>query len=235
VTAEEIVQIRRQVIGLVRVARSGVAALQTRVESIWGDVRLTEQAKRVDISTALGEGRVAIEGLLEDEAVGALNRGVAQVERAIGRLKDVPADELSTTELALRPVLDAACREPVRLLNLYRQRHLRRADRLLIEQSTEAMIDALGDTDNYELRDSWRALQDELALARSDEEREALGYRDSLEELGAYLENARTVVEADLALLKLDLSQAERESLVVPRARAEAAINEFESGHAWVF
>ncbi len=85
-TIEQLRQIQQQVMALVAGARSGVAALQSRVDSIWGDTdRLTPEARRSDVALALGEGRTSIEGMLQDEARGALNMGYAQIGGADGR------------------------------------------------------------------------------------------------------------------------------------------------------
>lgn len=234
-TSEEIMKIQRRVIGLVRTARSGVAALEQRVNSILGSARPSDQAKTADAASALGEGRAEIQTIIEDEAGGVMRRALAQVDGVLGRLKDVSPGELARSEMGLRAALNAASGRPELLLNLYRERHLRRrADRVLIEEVASGMIDALGDEDNYGFRDAWNELQQELALARSPEELEALGHRATLEELDSYLENARTLVQADLALVDRSLPRADRDRILSQRPFSEAEVNRYEAENAWV-
>lgn len=93
--------------GLVGAARSGVATLQNRIDSILMDTRLTEEAKRVDVATALGEGWGQIQTVIEDEAGGVLSRGLAQVERTLGGLRTVAPEDLARSEMGLRAALGA--------------------------------------------------------------------------------------------------------------------------------
>ncbi len=109
-----------------------------------------------------------------------------------------------------------------------------RSQRARIEEVASGMIDALGDSDNYGFRDAWNALQQELALARTPEELEALGHRATLEDLGSYLKNARTLVQADLALIDPTLPRADRDRILTQRPFAEAEVNRYEAENAWV-
>ncbi len=231
--AEEVVEVQRQVMGRGRAARGSVRALEQRVNQIWSNTeRFTLEARRVDVSTALGEGRAQIETVIMDEAGGILERAQAQVERTLGGLRDVTQEELARSEMGLRAAVNAASQRPELLLNLYRERHLRLADRVLIEEAAQGMIDALGNSDNYEFRDAWNSLQQDLALARSPEELEALGYQATLDELASYLENAQTLVHADLSLMSPELPRADRERISVRRSFAEAEANRYETENA---
>lgn len=96
------------------------------------------------------------------------------------------------------------------------------------------MIDVLGGSDNYEFRNAWNALQQELALARGPEELEALGHRASLEELRSYLESAQTLVHADIALMDPSLSPTDRGRIALQRPYPEAAVHRYETENAWV-
>jgi hypothetical protein len=235
VTAEEIVQIQRRVMRLGRDAKEAVADLQSRKDSIMSNTqRLTPQARQQDVAMALGEGRARIMGMLEDDARGVVDRGYAEVERTLGRLQDVDPEELAASERNLRVALNAASQRPELLLNLYRQRHLQRPDRLIVEGTASGMIDALGDSDNYAFRDAWNSLQQELSLARGPEELEALSQRAALDELSTYLDNLARVVGADLALMDPSISREGRDSTSVARAMAEAVVNEYETLHASV-
>lgn len=232
--AQEVVQIQRRVMGLVRAAGSAVATLQNKVDSILMDTRLTQEAKQVDVATALGEGRGQIQTVIEDEAGGVMQRALAQVDWTLGRLKDVSPEALARSELGLRAALGVVSQRPELLLNLYRERHLQPADRVLIEEAVQGMIDVLGNSDNYEFRNAWNSLQQELALARGPEELEALGHRAKLEELGSYLESARTLVHANLALMDPSLRQADRERIATQQPFAESAVHRYETENAWV-
>lgn len=236
-TVEEIVHIQRQVIALVRTALGAVEALQNKIDSIWGDTqRLTPEARRTDVALALGEGRVEIEAMLQEQARGIVDRGYAQIEGTLGRLTAVPPEELAASERVLRAALDAASRRHELFLNLYRERHLRLADRLLIEETASGLIDALGNSDNYEFRDSWNALLEEISLARGPEEREALGHRAALEELDSYLNSAQIFVGADLTLMAMfadpPASSEDRDLVLTQRGMAESVVNTYENAKA---
>lgn len=238
-TAEEIMQIQRQVMVLVRTARMAVETLQTKIDSIWGDtVRLTPEAKRTDVALALGEGRVEIEALLAEQARGVLDRGYGYVEQTLGGLMVVPPEELAASERRLRAALEEASRHHELFLNLYRARHLRLADRLLIEEAASGLIDALGGSDNYEFRDSWNSLLEEISLARGPDEREALGQRAALEKLDSYLYNAQIVVGADLTLMGMfadpTATGEDRDRVLTQKALAESVVNTYENANAWM-
>jgi hypothetical protein len=149
-------------------------------------------------------------------------------------LKHVDSEELAASERDLRAALNAASQDPMLFLNLYRERHLRSADRLIIERSASGMIDALGGSDGFAFRDAWNSLQQELALARPEEEQEALSQRARLEELEAYRQNLAILVGADLSLMDPSISREERDQISISRAMAEAKVNEYETMHASV-
>ncbi len=144
-------------------------------------------------------------------------------------------EQLAASEGGLRAALNAASQRPELLLNLYRERHLDKpADRLLIEEMASGMIYALGNSDNYEFRDAWNVLQEELTLARGPEEIEALGHRAELDELGSYLDDAQRLVGADLTLMNPSVTGEDRERVLMNRAMAEAEVNRYELENAAV-
>ncbi len=233
-TAEQIRQIQQQVIGLVAGMRSSVGQLQNRVDSIWGDTdRLTPAARQSEVAMVLAEGRTRILGLIE-EPRGILNRAYAEVEGTLGNLTAVAPEELAEAERNLRTALGAASQRPELLLNLYRERHLRPADRRLIEGAALGMIDALGSSDNYGFRDSWNSLQQELAAARGPEELEAASHRAVLDELAAYLGNVEELVGIDLTLMDPSLTGESRDQVLITRSLAEAEVNRYETENASV-
>ncbi len=232
--AEHLTDLQRRIIGFVREARGRVGALQGVVESIWAmEERLTPEARRKDVSMAPAEGRSGVEGILET-ARGALAMGYADIERTLGKLTEVEPEELAARAVVLGPVLRWAPERPERLINLYRQRHLSRADRLLIEETATAVIDALGGEDNYAFRDAWNGALKEVALQRGPEELEALSQREVLDGLASYLDSAQRLVGADLALMDPLVTGQERDRIAIARARAEAEVNRYETENASV-
>lgn len=190
---------------------------------------MTPEARRSDVALALGEGRTRIEGVLEEARV-ALNGGYAEIDRTLGKLKEVDPAELMARGTILGPVLRWAPDRPERLINLYRERHDRRADRLLIEETATALIEAQGGEDGYAFRDAWNDALTEAALARSPEEQEALSHRSVLDGLASYLDSVERLAGADLlALANPDTTGQDRESIAIARAMAEAEVNRYEA------
>ncbi len=67
---------------------------------------------------------------------------------------------------------------------------------------------------------------------RTPEEREALGHRDALDEMSAYLDEAGVAVGADLTLLDPAIPRDERDRIQISRAMAQAEVHRFESLYA---
>lgn len=227
--AEQLTDLQRRIIEFVREAGERVGALRGVVESIWAmEERLTPEARRKDVSMALAEGRSGIEGILET-ARGALGMGYADIERTLGKLTEVEPEELAARAVVLGPALRLATERPERLINLYRERHRSRADRLLIEEAASGVIDALGGEDNYEFRDAWNGVLKDVALARGPEELEATSHRSALDGLASYLDSAEKLVRADLALMDPDITDQDRQRIAMARPYDEATVNRYET------
>ncbi len=111
--ADQLREIQRQTANLVTAARTGLEALESKIGSIWSDTeRLTPQARATDVALALGEGRVQIQALLQDEARHIVNTGHDEVDQAFGVLRRVPPEELAASERALRAALSGAASRP---------------------------------------------------------------------------------------------------------------------------
>lgn len=225
-----------RIVGFVRVARSGVVTLETEINRIMSDTaRLTPEARRSDVATALAEGTTRILAILREEARTSLNNWIAVQDDALVKLTAVAPDQLEARSRVLQPVLNGALERPHVLINAYRQRHNLPADRKLLEETASAVIDGLGDLDNYEFRDSWRALQQEIAVSRGPEEAKARDYRAALDDMGTYLDNAEILVGADLTLLDPSITGDRRGEILTQRAMVEARVNEWEANNAGEF
>jgi hypothetical protein len=161
---------------------------------------------------------------------------MAEVDATLVRLTEVRPGERDASARDLRPVLDlavtrAAAGELELLVNLARFAE-DYAARRVVERATVALVGALGGTDNYQTRNAWDAVQEELVAARGPEELAALDARGELEDLAAYVANSATLVSLDLSLLDPSITGERRDTLSVQRAMIAAQVNEFESKHA---
>ena len=158
------------------------------------------------------------------------------MDATLVRLTEVRPGEMDASARDLRPVLDlavtrAAAGEPELLVNLARFAE-DYAARRVVERATVALVGALGGTDNYQTRNAWDAVQEELAAARGPEELAALDARGELDDLAAYVASSATLVSLDLSLLDPSITGERRDALAVQRAMSEAQVNEYESKHA---
>jgi hypothetical protein len=195
--------------------------------------RLTPEARRSDAAALVAERRERI-GQMASEARRVLVGARAVLDVEIAALLAVTPEELAAAERTLRPILNAAAQNPEMLLNLYRARHLDGAQRLLIEETAAALIDALGDSDNYAFGNSWNALQQELAAERGPEEVEANARVRELDALAEYVDAAEAVAVMDLALMDpaREASTDQREQMLIGRQMSEAVVNAYENEHA---
>lgn len=231
---ENLRQIQRQVIGHVRGAISGVEAVRNKKDSIWSDTeRLTEPARRKDISMVIIEGKVSIDGVMED-ARDIVSRGNDEIDRTLGSLLHVEPEDLQRRATLLAPVLGAATHggNQERLLNLYKARHLQPADRLIIEEAASATIDALG-SDVGDFAQDWHSLQQELAVARDPQEAEALSQRGALDETSSYLDAAQALVQVELAVMDPSYDE-DRDAAMIAQSLAEAEVTSYETSNASV-
>jgi hypothetical protein len=221
--------LQAQVFALVNNARERLAGLTQLVETAMSSTNLSIEGRHAAVADELERGRPIILGLLE-EARAAVVLGHGEVDRQLADLARVDPDELDTLARSFGPTLTWAAGNPQRLINIYRQRHLEPAYRVLLEQTAQGVIDGYGDEDNFTFRDNWRAIEAELALGRSPEEQQALADRASLAALSGYLDSVARVIGFDLAAL--DPSVTLDETAPVGRAMAEAEVNRYESAAA---
>lgn len=228
-SSQRVLEVRRRVIGRVRTARSAVGSLAARVTTVMSDPRLSLQGRQEEVERIVGEER----GSIEEELAGDrrdIEFVVDQAERHLEELTQVTPEILATRAAVLSPVLHGAMERPEVLLNAYRRRFGDLTDRRLLEEGAQAVIDGLGGSDGGNFAERWRSLQDELAVQRPPEERQALADRSELSELAAYLDAAERVVQADLAALGTEETSGE---MGIARAFAVAEVNRYESTHGF--
>ena len=187
-------------------------------------------------TVALAEARSRIMATLQEDAPRVVAGAMAEVDSTLVRLTEVRPGERDASARDLRPVLDlavtrAAAGEPELLVNLARFAE-DNAARRVVERAAVALVGALGGTDNYQTRNAWDAVQEELAAARGPEELAALDARGELDDLAAYVASSTTLVSLDLSLLDPSITGERRDTLSVQRAMIAAQVNEFESKHA---
>lgn len=229
----EMREIRARVMVAVRQSREVVGALAAEVEKILASERLTPEARTSDAAALVAQRR---ENIAETAREGRriLEGARASNDADVARLVAVGPVALEEAERALRPVLNASAGNPELLLNLYRSRHRDNASRLLIEQTAEALIDALGGSDNYAFRDSWNGLQQELAASRSPEEMEANARAQELDEMAENVDAAEAVAMVDLALMdpSSEIGVEERGRMQISRQMSEPTVHAYENEHA---
>lgn len=198
--SQRVKETRQRTMGRVRAARSAVAALSNRVGSIWADVRLSQQGREEEAARIVGEARASI---LETLAAARrdVDAGLHHFDHVLGRLTEVAPEVLAARATVLSPILNSALERPEVLINAYRRRFHELADRRLLEESAEAVIDALGGSDGGQFAQRWRFQQEELAVGRPAEELQAVSDRAALSELASYLDSAERVVGLELANL----------------------------------
>ena len=232
--ATQMQEIRLRVMEAVARARAAAVSLAAAVEAIMSNTaRLTPEARTSDATALVAERRATIQETAE-QARGILRGGYAVVDAEISRLVNFSDVERDEAHRALEPILRASATGPELLLNLYRKRHRDNAARFLIEEQAAVAIDAIGDLDNFEFRNAWDALQEELAAERGPEELEANARRSELDALGLYVDAAEAVAMIDLALMgpASELGNEERGRLGIQRSMAEATVNRYENEHA---
>ena len=164
-----------------------------------------------DAAQAVEEGRSSILEILGG-ARRDLDFVLEDVERTLGRLTYVAPEVLSARAAVLSPILSAAMDRPEILINAYRRRFSELADRRLLEETAEAVIDGLAGSDGGAFAERWAAVQAEMAMGRSGEELQAVADREALQKLAKYLDSAERVVGFELASLdpRIELSEVER-------------------------
>ncbi len=207
--------------------RVALEALRLRVESVMGDVRLSEQGREEEVERILGEGRPAVEAEIRGARL-AIDAGIFQAERRLSELTEVPPEALAARAAVLSPVLNVAFENPEALLNTYRRRFGNPTDRRLLEESAQVVIDGRAGSDGGQLAYDFNALQEELSVQRPPEAC-TLSDRSELLELASYLDSAERVVQADLDALRVEEVSS---TVLIARERAVAEVNRYESVHA---
>ena len=215
-------------------ARAAAVSLVAQIEAIMSNTeRLTLEARTSDATALVAERRATVQEAA-GQARSILSGGYAVLDADLARILAVDSGAMAEAERTLRPVLNASAENPAMLLNLYLQRHRDNAARMLIEQTAAAVIDALGDLDNFAFRDAWNELQRDTAATRGPEELEANARRQELDALAEYVDAAEAVAMIDLALMDpaSELGNEERGRLGIQRSMAEATVNRYENEHA---
>lgn len=134
--SQRVLETIRRVMGRVASVRVALEALRLRVESVMGDVRLSEQGREEEVERILGEGRPAVEAEIRGARL-AIDAGIFQAERRLSELTEVPPEALAARAAVLSPVLNVAFENPEALLNTYRRRFGNPTDRRLLEEMAE--------------------------------------------------------------------------------------------------
>jgi len=226
--SQRVLETIRRVMGRVASVRVALEALRLRVESVMGDVRLSEQGREEEVERILLEGRPAVEAEIHASRLD-INAGVSQAEQRLSELTEVSPEALAARAAVLSPVLGVAFENPEALLNTYRRRFGNPTDRRLLEESAQVVIDGRAGSDGGQLEYDFNALQEELSVQRPSEERQALSDRSELLELASYLDSAERVVQADLDALRVEEVSS---TVLIARENAVAEVNRYESMHA---
>lgn len=224
-------ELMRGIVGLVAQARKGTGELGVRVNTIWQNTeRLTIDARRADVAEAIAQGAVEIRGNLAT-ARGSLLLGTTEVSATLNNLRYVSPEVMATRAAILSPILSGALERPEALVNAYRRRFGDLADRRILEESAEVVMDGLtGTEEGTAFAQLWRDLAEELAPSLPEAEREALAHRVTLDELGGYLEAAQLVVEFELSSLDPEAGPSTGEMIGIERHRA--LLNRYEDEHS---
>ena len=212
--------LRRRAREVVGGARKEIREAEPKVRAIRQSPRFSEEGKREAIKEGLAEIRNKVSG-----EIGALQRAVKadvrSAQRKLEELRHVPADELSTAAHILAPVIAAANQNPDALINAYAKRHTNLADRRLLEETAQAMIDAgIG---GVRFAEKWQRVQTNAEIP--EEERQVAAAIEHLREIDAYLGSAATVLNVDLTEQERPLEI--RETML--RETARAGVHRFEN------
>jgi len=201
-------------------ARKEIREAEPRVRAIRQSPRFSEEGKR----EAIKEGLAEIRKKVSREIAGlqqAVRADARSAERKLEELRHVPADEQNAAARILAPVIAAANQNPDALINAYAKRHTNLADRRLLEETAQAMIDAgLG---RIAFPEKWQRAQ--MAAEIPEEERATAAEVEHLQEIAGYLGSAATVLEVDL--VALERPPEIRETL--QRETARASVHRFEN------
>jgi len=180
---------------------------------------LSDEGKAQERERILKDAQARIADKLDAHRDAAASAG-ERANKKLAELRHVPDAELAARAAVLQPVIAAAAENPEALIAAYTKRFGNKADRRLLEEVAQGMLDAgLG---GIAFAEQWQRAQPQPTA----EELELMNEAREHQEVTTYLDSVGSVINTDLRELVGEASGME----MIGRERARSNAKRFEGG-----